>query len=569
MMKSKMALILCSFFLMSALTGCGGGTSASLPPPGEFQSPVISSLSPSSVVAGSQKFSLVVTGKYFTQVRRFPDQGSYQVIFNGHSLQTATNSDTQLTATVPPEEIRVTGAVTVSLQTTDIASNTIMFNIVTQPGFSILPPSDSLGPKGQRLFVARSTENAAPVTWSVREGSAGGSVTPDGLYTAPLSGGIFHVVATSTQDTSETAIAEVSVLASGFTETGSIHIARSGHTATLLADGKVLIAGGGVAGTEVFDPGTGKFTAAGDMALARYGATATLLANGKVLVTGGCGTVAAPDGHLPRLTSAELYDPSTGTFTATGSMNFPRILHTATLLNDGRVLIAGGTVDSGGGGAASETAELYDVPSGAFTPTASMSSERANHTATLLASGKVLIVGGWNGHAADSSDDPPWDPLFAELLDPSSGTFASTGSMSTTRIGHSAVRVADGNVLVLGGIPSIENIHEQLPDPRYAESYSPASGTFSSAGSFALSSTGYTATLLKNGFVLVAGGQEDGIAATSAALLDPGTSSLTPTGGLVTARAGHTATLLNDGRVLVTGGTDANGNELASAELYQ
>jgi hypothetical protein len=155
-----------------------------------------------------------------------------------------------------------------------------------------------------------------------------------------------------------------------------------------------------------------------------------------------------------------------------------RILHTATLLNDGKVLIAGGTRDGGGGGAAIASAELYDPTTGTFSLTGSMKSDRAQHTATLLANGEVLVAGGWNGHAADAADDPPWDPLFAELYDPSSGTFKYAGSMSTTRIGHTATRLTDGKVLLLGGIFSVQNIHTRLPAPRYAEIFDPATQTF-------------------------------------------------------------------------------------------
>jgi hypothetical protein len=129
--------------------------------------------------------------------------------------------------------------------------------------------------------------------------------------------------------------------------------------------------------------------------------------------------------------------------------------------------------------------------------------------------------------------------------------------------------LADGKVLVLGGVPSIQNIHEQPPDPQYAELYDPVAGIFSSAGSFALSRAGYAATLLTNGMVLIAGGDQAGPAVTWVVLLDPVTGTLSATGGLVIARTGHTATRLNDGRVLVTGGTDGSGDALFSAELYQ
>jgi hypothetical protein len=333
-----------------------------------------------------------------------------------------------------------------------------------------------------------------------------------------------------------------------------------------LADGSVLILGSGDANAELFDPSSGAFSPAGTMTTPRYGAKATLLANGRVLITGGAGPGTS---QLPLLSSAELYDPQSRSFAATGSMSVSRARHTATLLNDGRVLITGGIDSHGGGGAATNSAELYDPATGSFAPAAGMASQRADHTATLLDSGKVLIVGGWNGHAADSGDDPPWDPLFAELFDPASGQFEYTGTMSTTRIRHSSVLLSGGTVLVLGGVPNDQNIHAQLPDPQYAEVYDPATGTFAPVGNLAILRTGYTATLLTNGLVLLAGGAQAGVAVTWADLLDPSVGILTDTGGLITPRSGHSATRLNDGRVLVTGGYDASGNELASAELYK
>jgi hypothetical protein len=122
---------------------------------------------------------------------------------------------------------------------------------------------------------------------------------------------------------------------------------RSGHTATLLTNGKVLIVGGDDARAELFEPATETFAPTGSMSISRYGATATLLANGKVLIAGGLGPGA---NQLPRLDTAELYDPLSGTFSGTGSMAVPRFLHAATLLNDGKILITGGTTDNAGGG---------------------------------------------------------------------------------------------------------------------------------------------------------------------------------------------------------------------------
>jgi hypothetical protein len=163
----------------------------------------------------------------------------------------------------------------------------------------------------------------------------------------------------------------------GFVCTANMMTARSGHTATLLPTGKVLVAGGNASG-ELFDPATENFTPTGSMTTSRYGATATLLPNGKVLIAGGFGS---GNGELPRLNSAELYDPVAGTFSVTGSMAVSRVLHTATLVGEGKVLISGGTDRSGGGGGAVESAELYDPATGTFATTGNMVSERANHTA--------------------------------------------------------------------------------------------------------------------------------------------------------------------------------------------
>jgi hypothetical protein len=296
-------------------------------------------------------------------------------------------------------------------------------------------------------------------------------------------------------------------------------------------------------------------------------ATATLLADGKVLIAGGFGLTAGADGFLTRLNNAEIFDPATGTFSATGSMIQARWRHTATLLSDGQVLIAGGYFDAI---CTTASAELFDPATGTFSSTGLMLTERVRHTATLLNSGEVLMVGGSNGCAPDSSDDPPWDPLFVESYKPGPGNFLAGSDMSTTRIGHAAIRLVDGKVLILGGIPAVQNLHEQPPNPSYAEVYDPATRALSPVASLTISQKGYTATLLTSGNILIVGGVDgEGNPTSEAGLVDPPTGSFTATGGPVTARVGHTATPLNDGRVLVTGGTDNSGNATATTELYK
>jgi hypothetical protein len=159
-----------------------------------------------------------------------------------------------------------------------------------------------------------------------------------------------------------------------FQETGSLAMARESHTATLLRNGQVLVAGGsGIADAELYESATGTWATTGSLITGRSRHTATLLADGKVLVAGGS------DGSSTR--SAELYDPAVGTWEATGPLGRGREDHTATLLSDGRVLVAGGF----GTNSSLDSAEIYDLASGTWSATASMASARNRHTATLLA----------------------------------------------------------------------------------------------------------------------------------------------------------------------------------------
>ena len=568
-MKARKAAFLGLLILLLGLGACSSGSSSFSGGGGSSGTSI--SILPTSVAAGSPDLPVTITGSNFANA---PHNLSWAVWSEGSGntkLATTFVSSTQLTAVIPAALLSIPVMAQVFVDTGDpmgdvapAQSKAVSFS-VTAPVVSIFPSSETLGPNGTRQFVATFNGNNADVIWSVREGAAGGTITMTGLYTVPASLGTFHVSATLVADPAQSATAPVSVVASGFTETGSMSTPRSGHTATLLTNGKVLIVGGDDARAELFDPATETFAPTGSMSTSRYGATATLLANGKVLIAGGLGPGA---NELPRLDTAELYDPLSGTFSGTGSMAVPRFLHAATLLNDGKILITGGTTDNAGGGVATANAELYDPTTGVFTTVGSMFSDRAQHTATLLANGEVLIAGGWNGHRADGPEDPPYDPLFGELYEPSSASFTKTGGMSTTRIGHKAIRLTNGKVLELGGIPNPQNTHDRL-DPRYAELYDAGAHTFSSPWDLAISRTGYSATLLTTGKMLLAGGEDHDRTVGTAELLDPDSGSLTATGGLVTERKGHTATLLNDGRVLVAGGVDSNGNALATAELYK
>ena len=343
----------------------------------------------------------------------------------------------------------------------------------------------------------------------------------------------------------------------GWTTTGSLSTAREWATATLLPDGDVLVAGGlgssGVlASAELYDPSTGTWTTTGSMNTARWSATATLLPDGDVLVAGG-------DSSGPYLASAELYDPSTGAWTTTGSMSTGRQGDTATLLPDGDVLVAGG---EGSSVPYLASAELYDPSTGTWTTTGSLNTARAGAAATVLADGNVLLVGGF----------APYNYLAsAELYDPSIGTWTTTGSLATGRSGPTATLLPDGDVLVTGGASSAGPTGFLAS----AELYDPSTGTWTTTGSLSTARSGATATLLPDGDVLIAGGNSSSGFLASAELYDPSTGAWTTTGSLSTARGAATGTLLPDGDVLVAdgnglivGGVISN-DYLASAELYQ
>ncbi|HET7434620.1 MAG TPA: kelch repeat-containing protein [Thermoanaerobaculia bacterium] len=333
-----------------------------------------------------------------------------------------------------------------------------------------------------------------------------------------------------------------------FSPTGNMVTSHASHTATLLADGKVLIAGGYTLGylnaAEVYDPATGTFSAVSNLITPRANHTATLLGDGKVLITAGAFSYfsAAPLHH------AELYDPATKTFTATGELATARYGHTATRLFDGKVLIAGGY---GGGYQGLASCELYNPNTGTFTAAANLQTARDQASATLLSSGDVLITGGTdytNGLAAT-----------AEIYRMSSGTFTTDASFVTPRSGHTAVLMLDGRVLLAGGS------NGNAPTASL-EIYSlPNFGTFYAATNLNAARTGHTATPLPDGDILLAGGNA---ASGTMEVFRTNGIYVSPSATMVNNRRNHTATLLLNGKVLITGGVDPAGHELDTAELY-
>ena len=311
--------------------------------------------------------------------------------------------------------------------------------------------------------------------------------------------------------------------ADAFSATGSLSLGRGFDTATLLEDGRVLFAGGDpeawnydgpyLASAELYDPTTGTFSPTGSMSTARNLHTATLLLDGRVLITGGDLSGTQP------LADAELYDPTTGTFSPTGSLIAARAFHTATRLLDGRVLIVGGTSDGWVGADFLASAEIYDPTTGRFTATGPMADKRGSHTATLLLDGRVLVTGGSTSGGTTSL-------ASAEVYDPTTGTFAATGPMAAARAYQEATLLADGRVLVSGGDPA-GWIYDG-PFLASAEVYDPTTGTFTATGSMTDTLTNHTATLLDDGRVLIAGGYDGSADLASAELYDPTNGTFSP-----------------------------------------
>lgn len=339
--------------------------------------------------------------------------------------------------------------------------------------------------------------------------------------------------------------------------TGALQSARAGHTATLLQDGNVLVVGGGsnslvIAGAELYQPATKVWSSGGTLSQRRIGHTATLLPNGKVLVVGGTTEFA-----LSWTSSAEIYDPATKTWAIAAHMNRPRTNHTATLLPNGKVMVAGGTSFRGQEFLVDvlNTVEIYDPATNAWTDGGTLVKERTGHSAVMLANGKVLLVGGANNDV--------------ELYNPTTQSSIATSSPATQEIGAnkgSATLLANGKVLY---------VMTETSSFAGAALFNPDTETWSPAGTLSKAHQRHSATLLSNGSVLVSGGGTSLGATDVCELYDPATNTWSITKPLVLGpKVLHSAIRLGDGSVLLVGGSSATStfdfqvNASAAAALY-
>ncbi len=553
--KSSLALTTATTFILTVTNAAGQTATVSSPP---VTPQTVSVATPTAAQAylttsHSQAYTAVVSGAVNTAV-----------------TWTSGGSGTWSGSTWTAPATAGTYTITATSVADPTKSNSTTVTVVNPPVITSFTAANPLLSSGYATTLAAVYTNGAGTAAIGTTGSGSsdlassitsGTAVSTGTLTATRT---FTVTVYNQAGNSTSASTTVTVVLGASTPTVSLSGPRYAHTSTLLPDGTVLIAGGqngtsALATSQLFHPATPAFTDAGTMVSARFGHTATLLANNTVLLTGG--------NNGSTLATSELWN---GSFTATGTLNTAREKHTATLLPNGQVLIVGGL----NGTAPVVTAELYDPTTGTFTYTAgNLATARYSHTATLLSTGKVLISGGYNGSVPLKS---------AEIFDPSTGAFTVTGSMATARQRHTATTLNDGTVAILGGqgsaaplssaeifnpttstftaTGSMANARDGLTATLLAsgkvlvaggvdatgvpvdgsEILDPSTGTFGLTALLATARTQHTATLLQTGKVLLAGGLVQSGSQTSATataeLVDP-QDGLTPTVPVATTTA--------------------------------
>jgi len=347
-----------------------------------------------------------------------------------------------------------------------------------------------------------------------------------------------------------------------FTVGPNMSMGRFIHRTAKLQDGRILLTGGAwklydfTATVDIYDPATNTITPAAPMNIKRWSHAQVTLNNGKVLVVGGRDAVSGTTPGARVLSSAELYDPATNTWTFTGSISVARRSPTITLLNDGRVLVAGG------GDRASSTVtlplsivEIYDPATGTFSVVGNMTTPRNAHSANLLNDGTVLITGGTVGIST------VWPTTLAEIFNPADNSFTAVGPSLFPHLAQVGVKMRDGRVLIPGSYYNNEHLTEKGNITPDCEIYDPATQTFTATGSMYKKRVDVGGQLLLDGNVLISGGVSTDMARrwptmfqTSAEVYDPKTGIWQLSGLMRDGRDEFSGIQLNDGRIFVSGG---------------
>lgn len=427
------------------------------------------------------------------------------------------------------------------------------------------PPqvSVTIAPSSATLFLQAKQSFTATVTGTTDtrvefEVTGGGSATPSGVYTAPQRAGDYKIRAWSVADPTKYATAQIHV--NGYQEKVE-DVGRSvegyyKHTADLLPDGSVLIAGGyGFTGlhtyAERYLPGQTGVRQSAKLLTPRQAHASAPLPDGRILIAGGYERVTSANYYDFVFKSSEIYDPATDSFSPGPQMNVARREHTMTPLADGRVLVIGGIAQNGYDFVANSQTEIYSPVDGKFTATGSMKDPRWMHSATRLKDGRVLVTGGRPNNCLVSCSV---DGLrTAEIYDPATGKWTPTGPLHISRYGHSAPLLPDGRVLIIGG-ESTENLGPS-DQVREVEVYDPATGTFSTFG-FLKDGRGFHALAeLHDGRFLIAGGNENSSQPMyTTEILDPQTRTSVKGPDMRDYRVGARAVKLQGGEVLIVGG---------------
>jgi hypothetical protein len=416
---------------------------------------------------------------------------------------------------------------------------------------------------GHVFFNSSVSGDNKAVSFAVDE-TGGGTILPSGEYTAPSQPGTYHVTVTSQADPSKKARATIFVGAyeNRVTAANNMPGGRSHHATAVLMDHSILFIGGTTNDVFRFRPQNSQFELV-DTKLSgrRFAHTVSALDDGRVLVLGGETSQTASQSAITDI--PEIYEPLVGPISAlTSKMVEGRRSHTATALQNGRLLIVGGKKSQSGIAVGVSSSEIFDRRTQAFVSGPTLPSVRFSHTATLLKDGRVLIAGG-------DMDCGTTCPIASSLIyDPAAGAFLNTGNLNEPRFSHSATLLQDGRVLIAGGY-TLTGIPALITEASTYDIYDPSTGLFTSAGPMREPRAFHTATLLNDGRVLIAGGQDSFSNATDATeTFDPRNGIALQGPQMTTARVFHSAHLLPDGRVLIVGGLPNSATPLATAEFF-